>query len=76
MSKKILAAPYLIWMTGFIVIPLALIVYYGLTDRSGAFTVANVASIATPEHIKALWLSLGLSLAALIVSLSILLSTL
>ena len=69
MSKKILAAPYLIWMTGFIVIPLALIVYYGLTDRSGAFTVANVASIATPEHIKALWLSLGLSLASTVVCL-------
>lgn len=69
MSKKLLAAPYLIWMTGFIVIPLALIVYYGLTDRSGAFTVANVASIATPEHIKALWLSLWLSLVSTVVCL-------
>lgn len=49
-------------MTGFIIIPLALIVFYGLTDRSGAFTLANVVSITTSEHAKALWLSLGLSL--------------
>jgi spermidine/putrescine transport system permease protein len=36
-------------------------VYYGLTDRSGAFTLANVLSVASAEHAKALWLSLGLS---------------
>ncbi len=61
MSKKLLSGPYIMWMIGFILIPLALIVFYGLTDRSGAFTLANVLSIATPEHAKALWLSLGLS---------------
>ena len=62
MSKKLLSGPYLMWMIGFTIIPLALIVFYGLTDRSGAFTLANVLSIATVEHRKALWLSLGLSL--------------
>ena len=61
MSKKLLAGPYLLWMAGFIIIPLALIVYYGLTDKSGAFTLANIMSMATPEHQKALWLSLQLS---------------
>jgi len=35
MSKKLLAGPYLLWMAGFIIIPLALIVYYGVTDKSG-----------------------------------------
>ncbi len=69
MSKKLLAGPYLIWMIGFIIIPLALIVYYGLTDKSGAFTLANVISITTPEHIKALWLSLGLSLVSTVICL-------
>lgn len=69
MSKKLLAAPYLVWMAGFIIIPLALIVYYGLTDRDGAFTIANVASIGTPEHVKALWLSLWLSLISTVVCL-------
>lgn len=62
MSKKLLSGPYIMWMIGFIVIPLALIVFYGLTDRSGAFTMANVLSISSLEHAKALWLSLWLSL--------------
>ncbi len=61
MSKKLLSGPYIMWMIGFILIPLALIVFYGLTDRSGAFTLANVISIGSAEHAKALWLSLGLS---------------
>lgn len=69
MSKKMLAGPYLLWMVGFIVIPLLLIVYYGLTDRTGAFTLANVLSIATAEHAKALWLSLGLSFISTVICL-------
>ena len=69
MNKKLLSGPYLIWMIGFTIIPLALIVYYGLTDKSGAFTLANVLSISTPEHIKALWLSLGLSFVSTLICL-------
>ena len=62
--KRLFAGPYILWMIGFTIIPLLLIVYYGLTTKSGTFTLANVCSIATPEHLKALLLSLGLSLAA------------
>ena len=69
MNKKWLAGPYLVWMVGFIVIPLLLIVYYGLTDKSGAFTLANVLSISTPAHVKALYLSLGLSLVSTVICL-------
>jgi spermidine/putrescine transport system permease protein len=61
MNKKLLSGPYLMWMIGFIIIPLALIVLYGVTDRSGSFTLANIISITTEEHAKALWLSLLLS---------------
>lgn len=68
-KNKWLATPYIIWMVGFTIIPLALIVYYGLTDKSGAFTLANVLSIADPEHAKALFLSLGLSLASTLICL-------
>ena len=53
MSKKLLSGPYIAWMIGFTVIPLALIVLYGLTDRSGAFTLSNIVAIATQEHRKA-----------------------
>lgn len=69
MSKKLLSGPYLLWMIGFTIIPLALIVYYGMTDRTGAFTLENILAIATAEHAKAMWLSLGLSLVSTIVCL-------
>ena len=62
MYRKSLSYPYLMWAAAFILIPLLFIVYYGLTDRSGAFTLANLAAIATAEHSQALFLSLGLSL--------------
>ena len=68
-KTKYLAFPYIVWMIGFTVIPLALIVYYGLTDKTGAFTLENVLSIATPEHAKALFLSLALSLASTVICL-------
>ncbi|MBS6644693.1 MAG: ABC transporter permease [Clostridiaceae bacterium] len=69
MSKKLLAGPYLLWMIAFTLIPLALIVYYGMTDKTGAFTLSNIIAITTAEHAKALWLSLGLSLLSTIVCL-------
>lgn len=68
-SKRLLAGPYLLWMTGFIIIPLILILYYGLTDRNGAFTLANITAISTPEHMKALWLSLVLSFVSTVICL-------
>ncbi|MCI7261940.1 MAG: ABC transporter permease [Otoolea sp.] len=68
-KKSFLAGPYILWMIGFTIIPLLLIVYYGLTDKSGAFTLANVTAISTPEHLKALGLSLILSLASTIICL-------
>ncbi len=69
LGKKLLAGPYLVWMTGFIIIPLVLIVYYGLTDKNGAFTLANITAIATPEHVKALGLSLVLSFISTVICL-------
>ena len=65
MNKKknpLLSGPYLVWTAAFIIIPLVLIVYYGLTSSEGTFTWANIMEIATPENRKALWLALLLSL--------------
>lgn len=60
--KKWLAAPYTIWMAAFIVIPLILIVYYGLTsNKDGSITLENILLIAEPINRKALWLALKLS---------------
>ena len=41
-AKRLLAGPYIIWMIGFTVIPLLLIVFYGLTDKSDTINVINV----------------------------------
>ena len=60
-ASRFLAYPYMIWMAGFTVIPLLMVFYYGLTDRSGAFTLANILAIGSSEHLKALWLSLALA---------------
>ena len=60
-ASRFLAYPYMIWMTGFTVIPLLMVFCYGLTDRSGAFTLANILAISSSEHLKALWLSLALA---------------
>jgi len=70
-KNSILALPYLFWMLLFIIIPLGMIVYCALTDRLGAFTLANVLSIREPIHIKALYLAIILSLVSTIICLII-----
>ena len=56
-----MSSPYLVWALIFIIVPIGMILYYGLTDNSGAFTFANLAAISQPEHLKALLLALELS---------------
>ena len=70
-KKKLLSGPYFVWMILFTIIPLLVIAWYGFTDRTGAFTLANVRAIASPEHLKALGLSLSLSIACTILCLLI-----
>ncbi len=59
--RRLLAGPYLFWSVSFIIIPLFLIVWYGLTSADGGFTLQNIAKITTPENLKALGLSLLLA---------------
>jgi spermidine/putrescine transport system permease protein len=69
MNKKLLSGPYLFWAVSFILIPLGMIFFYGLTDKSGAFTFSNIAQIATNTNRKALLLSLLLSIISTIICL-------
>ena len=64
MKTKLLGLPYYLWCVVFILIPLGMVFYYGLTDKSGAFTLENIVSITAPEHLKALFLALLLSVIA------------
>ena len=45
MRAKLAAAPYLVWMTLFIVAPLIFVFVYAFTDASGHFTFANIAAL-------------------------------
>ena len=61
-KKKLLTGPYLFLAVSFIIIPLFMILYYGLTNEKKEFTLLNLAKITTPENLKALGLALLLSL--------------
>ena len=56
-KQQFLAGPYLIWIIGFILLPLAMIIYYAFTTSGGTFTFENVAAIADPVHVRSILLS-------------------
>ena len=68
--RKWLAAPYTVWAAGFIIIPLFVILYYAFTteDATG-LTLANFSYVLTKENLKALGLSLWLSLVSTVICL-------
>ena len=68
-SRKLLCGPYLFWAASFIIIPLLMILYYGLTDKNGNFTLMNLAQITTQENLKALGLALLLSFVSTLICL-------
>lgn len=67
--NSLMASPYILWSIAFIIIPLIMVFYYGLTDKDGAFTLENITAITSPEHIKALSIALLLSLISTIICL-------
>ena len=58
-------------MIGFTVIPLIMIAIYAFTGSDGSFTWSNLAAITTPENVKALLLSLKLSLICTVVCIAL-----
>lgn len=68
-SKRLLAGPYLFWAVSFIIIPLLMIVYYGLTAEDKTFTLMNIARITTAENLKALGLAILLAVISTVICL-------
>ena len=68
-KKRLLTGPYLFWAIAFIIIPIVMIFYYGLTNDNYQFTLMNLAEITTPENLKALGLSLLLSFISTVICL-------
>lgn len=69
LGRQLLAGPYFLWIIGFTILPLLMILYYAVTDANGAFTLSNLAAIADPVHVKSLLLSLKLGLISTVVCL-------
>ena len=67
--RNLFTLPFLIWAILFIFCPLVAIAWYGLTDSSGTFTLANISLIAHWEYLKSLELSLLLALVSTVVCL-------
>lgn len=68
-GKRLLAGPYMIWICGFILLPLLLIIYYAFTNSAGDFTMANIISIFHKVHLKALWVSVKIALECTVICL-------
>lgn len=68
-KQKLLATPYFFWAVAFIIIPILMVFYYGFIDSAGHLTMQNILAIASPEHSKALFLSIRLSLVSTLICL-------
>ena len=66
--QQFLAGPYLIWIIGFILLPLVFILYYAFAGDNG-FTLEYVAAIFNDTNSKAMFLSLKLGLICTVICL-------
>ncbi len=68
-GNRLISAPYIVWSAIFIIIPLIIMVYFALTDKSGVFTLANITSLG--KYKKAFGLSILYALIATVITLLI-----
>ena len=59
MKRKLLAAPYLVWMAVFVIVPLLMVAYFAFTDGNGNFTLEYVTDVAGYANIfvRSIWLA-------------------
>lgn len=65
--RNAMTAPFSVWMAIFVIIPIGLVLYYALTNSTGAFTLANISSIW--EYRSTYLLSIELAFVATIICL-------
>lgn len=68
-KRQFLSGPYILWIIGFILLPILMIFYYAITDASGNMTLENMLAILQPVHLKSLWLSVKLALLCTVICL-------
>ena len=70
MKTKSLAAPYLVWMALFTLVPLGIVCYFAFTDSiTGKFTLANIVHMGSylPIFLKSVWLAILSALICLLI---------
>ncbi len=70
MKAKSPAYPYLAWMIIFIVAPLLIVAYFAFTDKTGAFTLANISQAGqfSPVLLKSVYLAAIATVICLIIA--------
>lgn len=70
LTKKIVAAPYMLWAAIFIVVPLIFVVYYSLTDASGNFSLEYIKDIGHYGDImlNSIWLGFIATIISLVIA--------
>lgn len=60
MKTKIFAAPYLVWMVVFILVPLIMVAVFAFTTDDGGFTLDNISDVGQYANIfvRSIWLAL------------------
>lgn len=69
LRQQLLAGPYLLWIIGFILLPLLMILYYAFTNSNGELTLEYVLAITSHTNLKALGLSLWLGVLCTVICL-------
>lgn len=56
-GSRLVASPYLLWATLFVVAPMFFVLYYSFTDAAGAFTFDNVLALGkyTDTFLRSIW---------------------
>ncbi len=65
----LVCAPYTVWSVIFIIVPLIMVAYYALTDKTGAFTLGNVLEL--PRYAGTFGISLLYAAIATVVCLAL-----
>ncbi len=68
--KKLISAPYLLWMAVFIIVPLIMVAYFAVTTADGAFTLDNLAAVSRYANIfiRSIWLAAIATVICLIIA--------
>lgn len=50
-KNRLIASPYLLWTAAFIIIPLAIVVYFAFTTKEGSFTLDNIMGLGSYTNV-------------------------